>query len=61
MISMTTCLFHVEGFAVARRSVVARARQPITRNLVLVILLFGGILAFVLPRATAHADTVMLS
>src|SRR5688572_7113925 len=57
MISMTTRLFRSEGSVAARRNVAPRARQTVVGSLFLIILLVGGTLAFVLPRATAHADT----
>ena len=57
MISITTRLFRAQESAGARRSMASHARQTIVRKLFLVILLVGGTLASVLPRAAAPADT----
>lgn len=59
MSSITTYL-RADGSAVARRSVASHARQTVIRNLFLVTLLAGGVLGFVFPGATAHADTAAL-
>ncbi|HEV8716481.1 MAG TPA: outer membrane lipoprotein-sorting protein [Candidatus Binatia bacterium] len=56
-ISITAHLFRANEPALARRGVASRARQTVVRNLLLVMLLVGGTLAFLLPCATVHADS----
>src|SRR5262245_21930212 len=57
MIALTARLLHANEPVVARWSVVSQARQPVVRNRFLMILLLGGTLMFIFPRAAAHADT----
>ncbi|MGE0681105.1 MAG: outer membrane lipoprotein-sorting protein [Candidatus Binatia bacterium] len=49
------------GPVIVHRRVASRARLTVVRNLLFVLLLVGVTLAFVLPRATVHADTAASS